>query len=102
MVGGDVVVQHRLHRVREGAQRFALLRCRHLLEGVDVQGVNREQAHVLVQALAQALVELAERFQVGANLRLLLGGLAQQALGHHELHVALGDDHLREAILHAP
>ena len=99
--GGNVRVQQPFHGVGQRAQRLALLRRRHLLEGVDVHGVYGEQANVLVQAFVQALVEPAERRQVLAYPLLLPRRLAQQALGHDELHVALGDDDLREAVLHA-
>ena len=32
---------------------------------------------------------------------MLLGGFTQQAFGHHKFHIALGDNDLREAVLHA-
>ena len=101
VVIGHTGIQHPLHGVGERAQSLALFGSRHALESVDVLRMDGEQAHVLVHAFVQALVELPERRQIVAYLRLLLGGLAQQPFGHHELHVALGDDDLREAILHA-
>ena len=35
-----------------------------------------------------------------SNFDLLLGGLFQQPLGHHILHIGLGNAHLLKAILH--
>ena len=58
--------------------------------------------HVLVHALVHALVELGKGRQVLAYLGLLVRRLLQQALGHYELHVALGDEHLLEAVLDPP
>ena len=49
--------------------------------------MHREEAHELVHALVHAAVEPGEGRQVLPDSRLLLHGLLEQALGHHELHV---------------
>src|SRR3989304_3167684 len=59
-----------------------------------------EEAHELVHALVHATVELGEGSQVLPDFHLLVGGLFEQTLGHHELDVLASDEDLLEAVLH--
>ena len=99
VIRGQLFVEQRVHCSGEGLEDLALLGLRHLVEGVDVGGVHREEVDVLVHALVHAFVELGKGSQVLAYLSLLVRRLLQQALRHYELHVALGDEHLLEAVL---
>ena len=62
--------------------------------------MHREEADELVHALVHVAVEFGEGRQVLADLGLLLAGLLEQTLGHHELDVLAGDENLLEAVLH--
>jgi hypothetical protein len=70
-----------------GLEHLALFHHGDALEGVDVIGMHREEPHELVHALVEPAVIFGKGHQVVADLGLLLGGLLEQALGHHELHV---------------
>lgn len=70
------------------------------LEGVDVVRMHGEEAHELLHALVHAAIELGEGCQVLPDSHLLVGGLLEQTLGHHELDVLAGDEDLLEAVLH--
>ena len=95
-----VLVENLLHGQRERLQHLALLHGGHPLKGVDIVGMHREEADELVHALVHVAVELGEGGQVLAYFGLLLAGLFEQTLGHHELDVLAGDEDLLEAVLH--
>ena len=96
----DVLVEQLLHGQRQGLEHLALFHRGDPLEGVDVVRMHREEAHELVHALVHAAVELGEGGQVLPDFHLLVGGLLEQTLGHHELDVLAGDEDLLEAVLH--
>ena len=100
-VGGDVAAQQALHRERQGAEDLALLGHGHPLERVDIIRVHREQVDIFVHALVHAPVEAGEGLDIVADTGPLFAGLAEQALGDDELHVAARDADLLEAVLHA-
>ena len=85
---------------RQRLEHLAFLHRGDPLEGVDVVRMHGEEAHELVHALVHAAVELGEGRQVLADFGLLVGGLLEQPLGHHELDVLAGDEDLLEAVLH--
>ena len=101
-VGRYLLVQHGLHGRRQGSQRLALLHRRDSIEGVDVFGMNGEQADVLVQGFVHPPIKPGEVREVFSHLGVLLTGLAQEPLGDDELHVAPGDQHLLETVLDPP
>ncbi len=62
--------------------------------------MHGEEAHELVHALVHAAIELGEGSQILPDFHLLVGGLFEQTLGHHELDILAGDEDLLEAVLH--
>ena len=95
-----VLAQDALHAHGQGLEHLALFHHGDPLEGVDVIGMHREEPDELVHAFVEPAVVFGERRQVVADLGLLLGGLLEQTLGHHELDIAAGDEDLLEAVLH--
>ncbi len=97
---GNVPVKQLFHGQGQGLEYLALFRRGDSLEGVNVVGVHREEAHEFVHALVHASVELGERGEMLPYFHLLFTGLLEQTLGHHELDIFAGDEDLLEAVLH--
>ena len=99
-VVGYVLVEELLYGQGESLEHLALLHRGDPFEGVDIVRMHGEEAHELVHALVHAAIELGEGSQVLPDFHLLVGGLPEQTLGHHELDILAGDEDLLEAVLH--